>query len=171
VTGAPPLLVLCLGNDFRRDDGAGWRLADLLESALPSGTVVRKSPAGGLHLLDELLGYDRAIVVDAIRTGRRPAGTVLRLGEGVLRAPGGVTSHAVGLTSVLELGRRAGLPVPSRVEIVAIEVEEMHTLGVGLSGPVEAALPAAVREIHAAIRDLQAPPDAGGPPGVSPAGP
>jgi len=161
VTGAPPVLVLCLGNDFRRDDGVGWRVADLLEADPPMGAVLRKSPAAGLYLLDELVGFDRAVIVDAIRTGTgtRPAGSVLRLGPEALLGPAGTTPHGAGLPTVLDAGRRAGLLVPSRIEIVAVEVEEMNTLRVGLTASVEAALPTAVREVRAAVRGLQHPPE------------
>ena len=159
MTGAPPVLVLCLGNDFRRDDGVGWRVADLLEADPPMGAVLRKSPAAGLYLLDELVGFDRAVIVDAIRTGTRPAGSVLRLGPEALQGPAGTTPHGAGLPTVLDAGRRAGLLIPLRIEIVAVEVEEMHTLRVGLTASVEEALPTAVLDVRAAVRDLQHPPE------------
>jgi hydrogenase maturation protease len=152
------ILVLCLGNALRRDDAVALRVADLLEAAPPPGAVVRRTAASGLYLLDEMDGFDRVVVVDAVRTGARPAGAVLSFPLEDLRAPEGPSPHSIGLPSALSRARAAGATVPTRLHVVAIEVLEMDTIGEGLTPPVEAAVEPAAAAVREAIVRLAAGP-------------
>jgi hydrogenase maturation protease len=149
-----PVLVLCLGNPLRRDDAVALHVADALDAAPEPGATVRRSAASGLYLLDEMEGFDRVVVVDAVRTAARPPGSVLSFALEDLRAPEGPSPHSVGLPSALARARAAGAPVPGRVHVVAIEVEEMDTVGEGLTPAVAAAVPAAVAEVRRAAGAL-----------------
>ncbi len=148
------ILVLCLGNALRRDDAVALRTADLLEADPPCGAVVRRTAVSGLYLLDEMEGYDRVVVVDAVRTGRHAFGTVLSFPLEDLRAPEGPSPHSIGLPSVLARARAAGAPVPSRIHVVAVEVEDMESVGEGLTPAVERAIPAAVEAVRRAVAAL-----------------
>jgi hydrogenase maturation protease len=152
----PPVLVLCLGNALRRDDAVALRVADALEAAPPPHAVIRRSALSGLYLLDEMDGFDRVVVVDAVRTGAFPPGTVHAFPLEELRAPGGPSPHAIGLPSALELARAAGAPVPSRIHVVAVEVEDMENFGEGLTPSVAAAVPRAVEAARETARALAA---------------
>jgi hydrogenase maturation protease len=151
-------LVLCLGNDVLRDDGVGWRVAAELDrnGTLPDGVDVRRSAVAGFYLLDELTGYDTAVVVDAVKTGQHLPGTVLSFPFEDLRSEAGPSPHAVGLPTVMKLGRQSGVPLPGRVHIVAIEVADMETVAEGLTPRVAAAVPAAVEAVQTALRHLHA---------------
>ena len=144
----PPILVLCLGNDLRSDDGVGWAVADELERDPPPGAVVRRSAMSGLYLLDDLVDVRKAVVVDAIQTGRRPPGSVLEFAIDALGAPAGPSPHAVGLPTVLDLGRRSGLLLPERIDVVAIEVEDTSGIAEGISETVRRAVPEAVAAVR-----------------------
>jgi hydrogenase maturation protease len=149
-------LVLCLGNELRRDDAVALRVADALRADPPGGAAVRTTAAAGLYLVDELDGFARAVVVDAVRTGRHPAGTVLSFDLEDLRSPEGPSPHAIGLPSAIARARRAGLPVPARIHVVAIEVEELDVVGVGLTPAVAAAVAPAADEVRRALEALGA---------------
>lgn len=146
-------LVLCLGNDVLRDDGVGWEVAADLEreGGLPPGVDVRRSAVSGLYLLDVLTGYDRAVVVDAVKTGVHPPGTVLSFPFEALRTGLGPSPHAVGLPTVVRLGRQSGVPLPERIHVVAVEVEDMETVAEGLTAPVAAAVPRAAGAVREAL--------------------
>ncbi len=152
-----PVLVLCLGNALRRDDAVALRVADALDAASPEGAVVRRSAASGLYLLDDMEGFERVVVVDAVRTLAHPPGTVLSFPLEALHAPEGPSPHAIGLPSARARARAAGAPVPARVHVVAVEVLEMEDVGEGLSPEVERAVPAAVNAVRAAIVALGRP--------------
>ncbi|HZZ84343.1 MAG TPA: hydrogenase maturation protease [Anaeromyxobacteraceae bacterium] len=151
-----PILVLCLGNRLRRDDGVAWRVADLLERDPPAGAAVVRTSLSGLKLLDEMEGFERVVLVDAIQSGRRAPGTVLSFdAEELPRAPG-PTPHVLGLSSSLTLARSLGAPVPGRVDVVAVEIADASTFEEGLTPEVEAALPAAARAVFEALARLAA---------------
>jgi hydrogenase maturation protease len=148
------ILVLCLGNELRRDDAVALRVADVLRADPPAGAAVRVTAVAGLYLVDELEGFDRAVVVDAVRTRTHPPGTVLSFPLEDLRAPEGPSPHSIGLPSALSRARRAGLPVPARIQVVAIEVEEMEVVGIGLTPAVAAAVGPAADEVRRAVAAL-----------------
>lgn len=144
-------LVLCLGNALRKDDAVALRTADLLEAAPPAGAVIRRTAAAGLYLLDEMDGFDRVVVVDAVRTLRHPPGTVLSFPLEDLRSPEGPSPHSIGLPSALARARDAGAPVPSRIHVVAVEVRDLDEVGEGLGPEVARAVPAAAEAVRRAV--------------------
>jgi hydrogenase maturation protease len=148
------VLVLCLGNALRKDDAVALRVADLLDASPTPGVAVRRTAVSGLYLLDEMEGFDRVVVVDAVRTLVHPPGTVLSFPLEQLHAPEGPSPHAIGLPSALARARAAGAPVPARVHVVAVEVLEMETVGEGLTPAVAAAVPAAAAAVRAAVAAL-----------------
>jgi hydrogenase maturation protease len=148
------ILVLCLGNALRRDDAVALRAAELLEADPPPGAIVRRTASSGLYLLDEMEGFDRVVVLDAIRTGRHAPGTVLEFRLEDLRAPEGPSPHAIGLPSALARARAAGAPVPARIRVVAVEVLELDTVGEGLTPEVERAVPAAAEAVRRGVAAL-----------------
>lgn len=154
--GVGPILVLCLGNPLRRDDAVALHVADALEASPEAGARVRRSARSGLYLLDDMEGFDRVVVVDAVRTGAHPAGTVHALALEDLRAPEGPSPHAVGLPSAIARARAAGAPVPGRILLVAVEVEETDEIGEGLGAAVAAAVPRAVAAVRDAVARLSA---------------
>ena len=151
------IAILCLGNALRRDDAVALRVADLLDADPPPGAVVRRTAVSGLYLLDELEGFDRAVVVDAVRTGVHPPGAILSFALEDLRAPEGPSPHSIGLPSAIARARAAGAPVPSRIHVVAIEVLEMETVGEGLTPAVAAAVAPAAEAVRAAVAALATP--------------
>jgi hydrogenase maturation protease len=160
------VLVLCLGNDILRDDGVAWAIADQLEAVLRESRipnpesrsfVVKRSALSGFYLLDELTGWDRVLVVDAVRTGQHPPGTVLSFPFEALGTEAGPSPHAVGLPTVIRLGRQSGVPLPSWIHIVAIEAEDMESFVEGLTPAVESAVPKAVAVIRSVLARTAAP--------------
>jgi len=151
-----PVLVLCLGNALRRDDAVALHVAALLERDPPPGTAIETSARAGLYLLDEMEGFDRVVVVDAVRTAGGVPGAVHSLPLEELRAPGGPSPHSVGLPSAVAAARASGAPVPARIHVVAIEVAEMEEIGEGLTPAVAGALPLAVEAVREAVLVLHA---------------
>ena len=131
-------------------------VARALALAPEPGAVARVSARAGLYLLDDMEGFDRVVVVDAVQTGAHPAGEVHALPLDALHAPGGPSPHALGLPSALQLARAAGAPVPSAVELVLVEVVDLAEVGEGLSPAVAAAVPRAVAAVRAACARLRA---------------
>jgi hydrogenase maturation protease len=140
-------LVLGLGNPLLRDDSVGLRVAERLAALLEGRdhVVVDLDYWGGLRLMERMIGFDRAIVIDAICSGSPP-------GNVQLLHPNGVTTqrsaspHDMNLRTALELGRQAGASLPKDTDIlfVAIEAADVRTFDEELSPEVEASIPVAV---------------------------
>ncbi|MBI5828855.1 MAG: hypothetical protein HZB20_04795 [Chloroflexi bacterium] len=64
-------LILGLGNPILGDDALGLRVAALVRQRLPPGSAIEVDEEywGGLRLMERLVGYDKAILIDAICTG------------------------------------------------------------------------------------------------------
>ena len=80
MTRMPRVLVACVGNALRGDDGFGPAVARRLEGiARADKADVAEFGIAGIDLVQRLMdGYDGVIVVDAIDRGR-PSGTVVEL--------------------------------------------------------------------------------------------
>ncbi len=146
----PVVVVAGLGNEYRRDDGAGplaaARIAEKL-AALDIGPVVDP-----LDLLGRWDHADLAVIVDAVRSGS-PPGTVQLVelpAQGVGRP---VTStHGIDLAGVLRLARTVG-GAPGRVLVVGIEGADFGD-GTGLSPEVDAAVTVAVQKVVDLIEEV-----------------
>ena len=142
-------LVIGLGNPILGDDGVGWRVADAVETRLrgnADGVEVDRSSAGGLALMERLVGYERAVVVDAIRGGGS-AGDVRRFALDDLPDPGeGHTGspHDATLRGAFDLGLALGADLPRDVTVVAVVIPESLVFSESLSPPVAGAVPRAV---------------------------
>ena len=124
-------LVLGLGNPILTDDGVGIKVIRALKPRVNDPQVtLYESSVGGLNLLDVLVGYDRAIIVDAIQTRGGTAGDVYHLSADDFKPCLHVSSaHSVDFATALVLGRKIGLRLPKDITIVAIEVQDVTTFG------------------------------------------
>ena len=150
----PRLLVLGLGNDILTDDAIGLIVAREVGCQLEPDEPIeaRSTTEMGLSLLDEITGYDGLVLVDAVQTGRAPAGHIHELVVDDLHVLPSVTPHFLGIGETLALGRLLGLPMPERVRILGIEVGDMRTLGTQLTDPLAKALPEIVDTVLKAAR-------------------
>ena len=137
----PRILVLGLGNDILGDDAVGLLVARRLRAFLPDTVAVVESGGGGLDLLDLLEGYDRVLLLDAMLTGRHPAGTILEFSAAELAKNEAPSPHYAGLPTVIALADSLGVKFPSDFRILAVEVANPYEVVERLTTPVEAALP------------------------------
>ena len=133
-------VVIGLGNPFRGDDAAGIEVVRRLRDAGVAGLDLHAHDGEPLGLIDRMAGAETVFIVDAVR-GEAPAGTVHRFELGDEPIPGlprRDSTHAVGLTDVLELARDLdGLPI--RVVVIGIEGERFDAAS-GLSDAVAKAV-------------------------------
>jgi len=122
-------LVLGLGNPILSDDGVGIHVARELKGRLDQQeATVTETSMVGLGLLDLLVGYDRAVIIDAIQTVEGEAEQIYRLKprafDDTLCTS---TPHDVNFATALELGNRLGLSLTQEIVIFAIQVEDVTT--------------------------------------------
>jgi hydrogenase maturation protease len=140
-------LVLGLGNPLLRDDAVGLQVAEQLQPLLADQADVEVGVDywGGLRLMERMVGFERAIVIDAIVSGAEP-GRLQILSPGELPTQRSASAHDVNLLTALALGRQAGavLPPDDRITLVAIEAVDTTNFGEDLTPEVAAAIPQAV---------------------------
>ncbi len=105
----------------------------------------------GLSLLDHIVGYKQLVIVDAIQTRRARPGFVHELEGTDLHSLPITSPHLVGVGEMIALGTQLELPVPERVKIFAIEVEDPFTISTQLTPALKTALPEIAARIHKAI--------------------
>ena len=140
-------LVLGLGNELLADDAVGILAARALRDEIKGQAEIVESSLSGLALLDLFVGYERAIVLDAIKTGRHPAGTILDLSPEDLGEVFAPSPHYAGLPEMLALARELELEFPWKIKIFALEVVDPYTVGGGLSEKAEQGIKELVRKV------------------------
>ena len=150
-------LVLGLGNPLLSDDSVGIRVAEFLRDEIKhEGITIEEASLGGLNLLDLLVGFDRAIVIDAIQTDSGQVGQIYRLNpEAFDTTRRSATSHDLSLTKALELGNRLCLALPQNITIFAVEAKEVSSFSEQCSPQVEAAIPACARMVIEALSERE----------------
>ncbi|GHH59636.1 peptidase M52 [Kitasatospora indigofera] len=139
------VIVIGVGNEYRRDDGVGWavvtRLAERARKRpLPGRTSLVLCDGDPARLISHWDGADLAIVVDAAHTHPGQPGRVHRLvmDDGRIAAADRATSsHGLGLGDAVELARELDR-LPRRLVVYAVEGADCSP-GTGLSAPVELA--------------------------------
>jgi hydrogenase maturation protease len=143
-------VVIGVGNPYRRDDGLGPAVLDLLHQAAPyPGVELIACDGESSRLLDAWSGAEVAYVVDAVRAVSPRPGRIHRITvpEPVGRdRAGAASSHGLGLGEAVELARMLDR-LPARLEVFAVEVADTG-FGETLSAPVAAAATEVARLIR-----------------------
>ena len=152
--GKTKTLILGMGNSLLSDDGVGLCVAAELRNKLnePEITVIETGVAG-LSLLDLLVGYDRAIIIDAIQTVGGKAGQIFRLDPKAFdTALHTASAHGIDFTTALEFGKKLDLPLPQEIVIFAIEASDISTFSEECTPEVKQAIPICVEMVLKEIK-------------------
>ncbi len=158
------VLVACVGNPLRGDDGFGLAVWAALEGGLPAGVDLIETGIGGLGIVHQLMdGYAGLIVVDAVDRGA-PPGTVLVLVPEVPEVTEPTLEewhqqvadlHFAEPSRVLRLARALGA-LPDHVLVVGCQPQRCEEFGEGLSRRVAAAVPIATHRVRQIVDELLA---------------
>ncbi|MGC2238580.1 MAG: hydrogenase maturation protease [Pyrinomonadaceae bacterium] len=158
----PRILIACIGNIFQGDDAFGVEVAKHLQMRkLPENVRVIDFGIRGYDLTFALVdGYDVTILVDAAPRGEAP-GTLYIIEPDIQEfeneSAAMIDAHTMNPMNVLRVAHSMGAEF-KRLLLVGCEPE---TLGgeeglMGLSEPVEAAIPEAVNMIESLLSDILA---------------
>lgn len=153
------VLVACVGNVLRGDDGFGPAVAARLDG-LPPGVDVVESGIGGIALLQEIMaGCDGLVIVDAVDRGAEP-GTVFVVVPEIEEYDNVPDMHLANPDKVLTMAQGLGC-LPDRVVVIGCQPVDASSVAEHLSAPVERAVDVAVEEVHSTVRAWlgSAPPD------------
>ena len=134
-------LVLGVGNLLLKDEGVGIHVIKALENEkLPAHVHLMDGGTGGLHLLSWLQGYDRIIMIDAVRLIQPRYATDF---------PPLMSAHEIGLKDMIDaMILTDDLPETHLIVISALNINEV---GMDLTPEVKAAVPKVIRMIQEII--------------------
>jgi len=149
------ILVIGLGNPILGDDGVGWVVAKKVEENLGKShpdTKIECFALAGISLMEQMIGFERVILIDSLNTGNHPQGQVVTFtlaDLADLTYGHSASAHDLSLKNALVLGRsmKASLPDDKNVHIVAIEAQHVYEFGETLTPSIEASVPIAVSEV------------------------
>ena len=142
------VLVIGLGNPTLGDDGVGWCIAQEVKRQLSPDLPVDVNclSLGGISLMEHLIGYSHAILIDAFAL-EEPIGSILILKLSDLpnySAFHTASLHNTSLQAAIEMGKSLGALLPDDVSVVGIATRRAYEFGKSSSPPVTEAIPQAV---------------------------
>ncbi len=149
--------ILGLGNPLLADDGVGVVVAvacqRLLRRTPIPGVDVLVTTRAGFELIDLLHGYGAAVLIDYLDVPNPLPGRVRRLTlEDVAGSPRLVGGHDLSVGTAFRLAAQLSIPMPTDVEILAVEGADLRTVGCGLSPAVASAVEPLARSICGRLR-------------------
>lgn len=138
------VLVLALGNPILGDDGIAFRVLECLRKCIQvdPNIVLDEAMAGGIELITHIMGFDRVIIIDAIKTKGIMPGQVRIFTEADFRETLHISSpHSTNFATAMEIGRTFHLDeMPKEIIIVGIEVERVNEFTEKLTARVESSI-------------------------------
>ncbi len=150
-------LIIGLGNPILTDDGVGVKVARELEEKIkledhPELTITEAS-AGGLRLMETILGYERVILIDAYYLNPKTTnpGRIHHLSLDDLRSvtptQHSTSAHDTSLVTALDAAEKMGYQIPGEFSIYAVEVENILEFSETSTPAVAKAVPLVVSQI------------------------
>jgi hydrogenase maturation protease len=149
-------IVLGVGNQILGDDGVGVHIANELKKHIQNPDVtVDEAITGGMNLLDILLGYDKAIIIDAVKSETGKNGEVRRIPLSDFSTMHSCNPHDVSLTEAIKMATKLGeTRIPKDIVVIGIMIKQIPCeFGEKLSKNIAAAVPKAVEMTLNEIRN------------------
>jgi hydrogenase maturation protease len=149
--GRQKSVVIGVGNEFRRDDGAGPEVVARLRGRVPEAADLLVSDGEPTRMIEAWDGAALVIVVDAVRAEPAVPGRLHRLvlDQATAGPSGSVSSHGFGLGHAIGLAQVLDR-MPGRLIVHAVEAGDLGQ-GTGLSPPVAAVIDTLAAAV---LRDL-----------------
>lgn len=153
-------LLIGLGNPILGDDGVGWKVVEEAQKHLDSnsGVDVDYLSLGGISLMEHLIGYHRAILVDAFISNEDIGSVfVYKLDEIPNYSAFHVSSaHDMTLQNAIELGKWMGAVLPAEIMVVGIATRRIIDFSDDLSPAVAQAIPQATEIVLGLLKQAEA---------------
>ena len=145
----PKTALVGLGNPAHGDDGIGPVVArqvyDLLRGQADLDLL--EHAASGYRLAERLVGYQRAVIVDALTDAQAEVGTVTQVEIQEHSADSFLSFHTAGFHDILTLARVVGLEVPRAIVMYGIVIRQPESFSENLSAELTARLPEIVQAV------------------------
>ena len=140
-------IVLGVGNQILGDDGVGVHVANELKKHIQhSDITIDEAITGGMNLLDLILGYDKVIIIDAVKTETGDNGEVKRIPLNDFSTMHSCNPHDVSLIEAIKMAKKLGeTRIPKNIIVIGIMMKQIPCeFGEKLSKNIAKAVPKAV---------------------------
>jgi hydrogenase maturation protease len=140
-------IILGVGNQILGDDGVGIHIANEIKKQINNPEItIDEAVTGGMNLLELLLGYDKAIIIDAVKSNNGENGEVKRIPLNDFSTMHSCNPHDVSLIEAIEVARKMGEDrIPKEIIVIGVMMKNIPCeFGEKLSDNIAAAVPKAV---------------------------
>ena len=140
-------IVLGIGNLILGDDGVGIHVVNEVKKLIKNPDItIEEAITGGMNLLDLIVGYDKAIIVDAVKSESSETGEVKRIPISDFNTMHSCNPHDVSLIEAIDMAKKLGeTRIPGEIIIIGIMMKNIPCeFGEKLSKNIAAAVPKAV---------------------------
>jgi hydrogenase maturation protease len=140
-------IVLGIGNPILGDDGVGVHVANELKKHINDPNItIDEAITGGMNLLDLILGYDKAIIIDAVKTEYGEKGEVKRIPLSNFSTMHSCNPHDVSLIEAIQMAKKMGEEkIPKEIIVIGVIMKQIPCeFGEKLSNKIATAVPKAV---------------------------
>lgn len=143
-------IVVGVGNPILGDDAVGLEVVRRLKGKISA--EIKETMTSGFGLLEEILGYDKAVIVDALVTNdKKEVGKVRKFVIKELDSNSLKTPHALSFLDAIGIAKRSGIKeIPKKIVVVGILVNEID-FKERISEEVKKAIPRAVKVVEGEI--------------------
>jgi len=148
------ILILGIGNTIRGDDGVGIFVGRLLREQIDSPDVdIKETEEAGMNLLDMMVGYEKAIIIDSIPGDN---GVIYRFSrDDFKRKNSPFSSHQFGLSTIFELAKLVRLKMPEDIIIYGVGVEKNDYFSEQITDKVKEMIPEVSKQIKKEVEKWQ----------------
>ena len=149
-------IVVGVGNPILQDDGVGIYVAKQLKKHVQDpDIVIEEAFTGGMNLLDLILGYEKAIIIDAVKSEKKQNNEVGRFTLNDFST--GIHScnpHDISLVEAIHLAKKLGeTRIPQEIVVIGILIDRIsQVFGEKLSEKTASLVPKAVDMVVDEIR-------------------
>jgi len=147
-------IVLGVGNPILGDDGVGIHVVNKVKQQINDPNItIDEALTGGMNLLDLIVGYDKAIIVDAVKTKNGKDGDVKQMPLRNFPTMHSCNPHDVSLTEAIELAEKLGeINIPKEIIVIAVLMKHLpcefkETLSENIGAAVPKAVEMTLKEI------------------------
>lgn len=145
--------VLGIGNTLKGDDGIGVVLVNELEKGeFPGKIEFHEVGISGMNILHYLEGLDKAVIVDALRSGGNPGDSIFFRPEEVDSDISVRSTHDANLLEAIELSETLG-ERPEKIIIMGVIPDDI-SIRDGLSPLLQNKLPDLVKKLREKVISL-----------------
>jgi hydrogenase maturation protease len=142
-------VVVGLGNPLHGDDAVGLIVAQSVFELLRHQLTIDflDCPVPDARLAENLIGYQRAVILDAFIDTQAEVGTVKRVEIARHSDNPTLSLHTTGFRIILALAQMVGVAVPRQIQIYGIVVRQPEDFRQGLSRELCGKIPKIVQAI------------------------